>query len=179
MKHLIIVVNWYGPYTLSQAISVAKEDYRDGLYLAIGKLAHQRGNPKLQYIGLSESLTIRLKSHHKLHLISNPVIWLGEVATAQPSGTKVKITNATLDYAEWLHSFFLHLPLNEKKKSYPPPRPVTVLNRWWKDDYDTPRLRSPHSKWPELIDYLGVEYGVRLVWFGKSQIRIKPPYDFN
>ena len=74
-----------------------------------------------------------------------------------------------LDLAEWAHIYFLQLPLNEKKKARPPDRPITVLNRWWKTDYETPIQKPPHPSWPNLIDFLDDGYDTRLVWFGKRQ----------
>jgi hypothetical protein len=42
-----------------------------------------------------------------------------------------------LDYAEWLHVHFINLPQKYNKNSSPPYRSVTVLNRWWRDDFQT------------------------------------------
>ncbi|MDO9067908.1 MAG: hypothetical protein Q7W05_05575 [Deltaproteobacteria bacterium] len=178
MKHLAVVIDWYGPYTSSEeAIAAAKSDYNQGLYVGIGKRRYEHGSSKPQYIGLSKNLANRLESHQKLPEITREIkLWLGEVATPEPSGSKNKKTTATLDYAEWLHAYFLQLPLNEKKKVSPPPRPLTVLNRWWKKDYVTPWVRRPHPLWPDLIDYIDPDLPAKVVWFGKKQIRVKPPF---
>ncbi|SRR6266481_1145496 len=122
MRHFAIIIDWYGPYSVSEAIRASKNDgYSSGLYLGIGKQRHERGTGKLQYIGLSKNLAVRLANHHKLpDITSDAKIWLGEVATAEPSGKKQKITSASLDYAEWLHTFFLQFPLNNRKKSTHP-----------------------------------------------------------
>ncbi len=181
MRHFAIIIDWYGPYSIPEAIHASKNDgYSSGLYVGIGKKRHERGARKLQYIGLSNSLATRLANHHKLPDITrNAKIWLGEVATAEPSGKKQKITSASLDYAEWLHAFFLQLPLNNRKRINPPDRPVTVLNRWWQTDYKTPFVRRPHPHWPDLIDFAGTELPAKIVWFGKKQQRIKPPFPPN
>jgi hypothetical protein len=103
-------------------------------------------------------------------------IWLGEIATAEPSGRKLKVTKATLDYAEWLHARFLNLPLNLAKTKSLPPRGVTVLNRWFNTDYETPRGRRPHKDWPDLIDFPDLEeLPARAVWFGSRQRHFPPP----
>ena len=81
----------------------------------------------------TDSVQTRLKEdHHKLQKVTRErQIWLGEIATAEPSGKKLKATKATLDYAEWLQAKFLQLKLNEKKTKALPPRSVTVMNRWF------------------------------------------------
>lgn len=172
MKHLAIVINWYGPYSLDDARQVARIDYSSGLYLGIGKVIGGEGPSKPQYIGLSKNLGRRLARHHKLPSITQDAkIWLGEVATAEPGGKRAKVTQTTLDYAEWLHAYFMALELNEKKRKSPPDRAVSVFNRWWKKDYETPWLRRPHADWPDLIDYVGPDYPV---WFGRRQRWNKP-----
>ena len=101
-KHLMIAINWFGPYpTLDAARSAAKGDYDDGLYMCFGRCAGQR-RPHAQYIGLSKTLHTRLNdSHHALgRVVRERQIWLGEIVTAEPSGRKLKVTKATLDYAE-------------------------------------------------------------------------------
>lgn len=170
-KHLMVAINWYGPYhSIDEARESAWQDYSDGLYFAMGKCKHER-RKTLQYIGIGRKISTRLNaSHHKLRLIVREMeIWLGEISTAEPSGKRLKATKTTLDFAEWLHAHFLKLPLNDRKKLCPPSRSVTVLNRWYRTDYATPR-RRPHADWPDLIDYPD-EDGVpsRAVWFGKKQ----------
>lgn len=180
MKHLAVVIDWYGPYTVTEALKVSKYDYSSGLYVGIGKLHYAHGASKLQYIGLSKNLSRRLANHHKLPEITRDTkLWLGEVATSEPTGKKKKVTSTSLDYAEWLHAFFMQLPLNDKKKANPPNRSVTVLNRWWKKDYETPWVRRPHPLWPDLIDFINMELPAKVVWFGKKQKRVKPPFELG
>jgi hypothetical protein len=97
-------------------------------------------------------------------------IWLGEVISPRTPGKKMKVTDRMLDLAEWAHAYFLQLPLNDRKKATPPDFPITVYNRWWHSDLETPYLRRPHIDWPDIIDFLGMEYQAKLVWFGGSQI---------
>lgn len=177
-KHLMITVDWFGPYggDLQQIRSVARADFEDGLYMCIGKKPYQR-NSAMQYVGIGSPIHTRLHDgHHVLPEVTRSrQMWLGEIATAEPSGKKIKYTKATLDYAEWLHARFMQLPLNDKKTKSLPPRSVTVLNRWWKTDYVTMRSNRPHPDWPNLLDYPGHELPARTVWFGGKQRPFKAP----
>jgi len=167
-KHISIVIDWCGPYDLKEASDVAWDDYRQGLYMLIGRTKYQKFN-KLQYIGITKELCDRLhKNHHIISKMTQKLtIWLGEVISSGIPGKKPKVTDTQLDLGEWSHSYFLELPMNQKKKSYPPTSPITVYNRWWKQDYETPR-RRPHTDWPDLIDFIGETYGAKVVWFGSK-----------
>ena len=145
--------------------------------MAIGKQPYQRTS-QIQYVGLSAWLANRLSNHNTLPKITKDLkLWLGAASTAEPAGKKKKTTTATLDYAEWLHAYFMKLPLNSKKTCKPPPMPVTVLNRWWKKDYETPWIKRPDPAWPDLIDFLGSTYAAKLVWFGGRMKRVKSPFN--
>lgn len=175
-KHLMISVDWFGPYTLEEAKSAAQSDYQHALYMCIGKVKYER-KTKMQYIGIGTNVASRLKEdHHKLNLVVNDrKIWLGEISTAEPSGRKLKVTPATLDFTEWMHARFLQLPLNEMKKKGLPTRIVTVLNRWFKTDYQTIRSNRPIPEWPDLLDYPDYGNPARLVWFGGKQKKFLAP----
>ena len=172
----MISIDWFGPYTLDGAAEAAKSDYDHALYMCIGKRKYER-TAKLQYIGIGTNVTTRLKEdHHKLsHVTSERQMWLGEVSTAEPSGKKLKVTPATLDFAEWVYVRFLHPPLNVQKAVGLPPRSVTVLNRWFKTDYVTMRSNRPHPDWPDLLDYPDYGNPARLVWFGGKQKKFSAP----
>ncbi len=175
-KHLVVAIDWYGPYPglPDTMAALAEYDWMQGLYLAIGKSETQPEHG-MQYVGISRSLHTRVKSDHAtLAKISDLTIWLGEVGTAQPSGKRVKKTPATLDYPEWLMAYYMALPLNSKKKANSPPVPISLLNRWWKRDFVTPYVKRPDPSWPDFIDYLGPDFSTKIVWFGKKMKRIKP-----
>jgi hypothetical protein len=160
-KRLVIGIDWFGPYTRGEVWEAASY-YDGGLYLAIGR-RRGKGNHKRrpQYIGISTSGLCRRAGspgHPKLKLLDADVaIWLGEIATSEPAGKRVHATRTTLRFAEWLHVYFMALPLNERLKRLPP-KPVTVLNRWWTADGNTPRLKRPHPDWPDLVDFAGKTY---------------------
>jgi hypothetical protein len=171
-KHLVVGVDWYGPYDLKQASDVAVDYGKGGLYLCLGKRKGEHSR-KLQYIGKSnDGLASRLREdHHKLSLVvRDRSLWLGVIGTGGLPGKRKLLTPQGLRLAEWAIARFLELPLNHKLKTLPSD-PVSVLSRWWRLDYETPHHR-PHPDWPELIDYLGPDYGARLVWFGGKQLKI-------
>lgn len=167
MKHIALVVDWYGPYSYEGAQN-ASDDFAAGLYMVFGKVKHQKVISIPQYIGVASSLKKRLtNNHHKIHEVTRDrKFWLGEIGSVGIPGPKRKVIDTRIDLAEWAHAYFLRLPLNEKKTYRAPDKPVTVLNRWWKIDYITKRQRRPHSQWPDLIEYPGKEFGAKLVWFG-------------
>jgi hypothetical protein len=44
MKHVAIVVDWFGPYTsVKDAACAARKDDTASLYLVVGKVKHQKG----------------------------------------------------------------------------------------------------------------------------------------
>lgn len=170
MKPVVAVIDWYGPYTLEQA-QMATFNYDDGIYIAVGKLKDQPVS-QIQYVGLASNLQKRLNgAHHKLPLITHGMaLWLGDVVSPRTPGRKIKVTDRMLDLAEWAHSYFLQLPLNVKKKNTPPDRPITVYNKWWRTDFETPHQKRPHKDWPDIIDFMGAAYKTKLVWFGGRQL---------
>lgn len=176
-KHLMIAINWYGPYAdLDEARLCARHDYDHGLYLAIGRVGRETSST-MQYVGIGSAIYTRLtKRHHALSKLADGyTLWLGEIVTAEPSGTRLKATRTTLDLAEWLHARFLRLPLNKMKTREVPSRSVTVLNRWFRKDYETPYVRRPHPDWPDLIDFPCFDRPARAVWFGARQRTFKAP----
>jgi hypothetical protein len=172
-KHLMIAIDWFGPYSLDDARRAAANDgYGPGLYMCTGRREGEEVSA-IQYVGIGKALQARLiPGHHKLQLVvAERRLWLGQISTAEPSGKKIKVTQAGLDYAEWLHARFLRLPLNDKKTKSLPPRSVTVLNRWFRADDWTGRRNRPHPDWPDLIDFPAYEMPARAVWFGGRQRR--------
>lgn len=155
LRHLVTVIDWYGPYDFEEAKKEAGCQFNSGLYLCTGQLPRQRGKPKIQYIGIASILGTRVtERHHKLNDVTRQrKIWLGEVTSLGSPGKKTKKTSPSLDFAEWALIYFLKPALNEKKHKTPPKRNITVLSRWWKKDYETPYSNHPQAEWPDLIDY--------------------------
>lgn len=168
MKHLVTVLDWYGPYSYAEALIAAKSEFYDGMYLCIGKVKGQHGKKTIQYVGIAgtELKTRVSDNHHKLRLVTRErELWFGEIGSLGVPGQNAKKTNASLDFAEWALVYFLQPRLNNKKTKSPPKRPVTVLNRWWRKDFETPWIKRPHAHWPDLIDYLGQDVKAKVVWF--------------
>lgn len=175
-KHLVIAVDWYGPYDSIQSArkAIRADAFGSGLYFAIGR-CRARDPLAPQYVGISKDLASRVGNQHgALTQISDLSLWIGEVGTASVSGPKVKATPPTLDFAEWLTAYFMDLPLNTMKRITIPNVSVSLLNRWWKQDYMTARKKRPHPDWPDFIDFLGHYYPTKIVWFGKKMKKVGP-----
>jgi hypothetical protein len=176
-KQFVIGIDWYGPYSRETARQAAP-DFGGGLYFAIGK-PNGKGNyqRRPQYLGISRGNVVARCTSPQHNIMSqldyDGGLWLGEISTAEPSGKKLYVTPNTLRYAEWLHVFFMKLPQNDRLNR-PPPKPATLLNRWWRTDYVTPRYKRPHPTWPDLIDYAGREFRARTVWFGGRHVAHHP-----
>lgn len=171
-KHLIVGIDWCGPYrSLEAARKAASDHYKGGLYLCLGK---QKGQHQThpQYVGKSnKNLSTRLqKDHKKIDLVKREqVFWLGEVVTGGVPGRATTHTPPSVRFSEWAIAYFMQLPLNEKLRINPPKRPVTVLSWWWHRDHETPFKQRPHAAWPDLIDYLDEEgLFARSVQFGAA-----------
>ena len=137
-KHLVVAVDWSGPYGLIAAREAAYNDFKGGLYLCLGKVKWQR-RAQPQYVGKSTlNLFSRMqKDHHNLgFVIREQVVWLGEIVTGNVPGRKKTLTPESVRLAEWALAYFMELPLNKNLRLKPPPRPVTVMNRWWRKDYE-------------------------------------------
>jgi hypothetical protein len=178
-KHIAVIIDWYGPYSLTKAKEIAKQYFGSGVYIALGKQKYQKIPSIFQYIGISSNLSQRLiEDHEKFKQITRErAILLGEVFSTGIPGPKNKYTDIQLDLTEWAHAFFLKPPLNDKKTCFPPDRGVSVINRWWQTDFENRwihKIRRPHKDLPDLIDYFGYGYGARIVWIGSKIKRIGP-----
>ena len=181
MKHIVVKIDWYGPYkNMAEAKGAAQSDFDDGLYLAIGSLKNKKKN-KIRYVGLSKNLAGRVSNTHETlsKLVEPYEIWLGEVGSTGIAGPKTQTTDLHLDLAEWCHVYFIDPYLNDKKRYSPPKKPVTVINHWWEKDYESLLKKRPHKDWPDVIDFLGKEYGAKVVWFGGECDRWKPKHFKN
>lgn len=143
-KHVTLIIEWKGPYSLEEVNAVPA--WGDGLYLATGKLK-QKQYEEIQYCGITEgSFSGRLNKHHKVHEINrNQKFWLGNVVYPE------KASRHFLETAESLIIYFWQPTLNERKKIYPP-KPVTLMSRWFKKDGSV-RVRQ-HPLCKDLDDVL-------------------------
>ncbi|OCH43724.1 hypothetical protein [Aliivibrio fischeri] len=143
-EHVTIIVEWYGPYTYDDIYD--NPEWNNGLYLATGKRKHER-EASIQYCGITEGSFInRFKNHHKIPEITREQeFWLGEVA--YPS----EVSRHYLEMAESMIVYFWQPTLNDRKK-LSIPRPITLINKWYKKDC-SPRYRQ-HTLCKDLADVL-------------------------
>ena len=178
MKHIVVKIDWFGPFkSIEAAQGAAKVDFKDGLYLAIGALENRSRN-KIRYVGLSSNLGSRVSAKHSAlaKLEGDYELWLGEVASTAIPGKKTQSTDLLLDMAEWSHVYFIDPALNDKKTFSPPKYPTTIVNHWWDTTYDTLLKKRPHKDWPDIIDYLGKDYGAKVVWYDGRCEKWKPKH---
>lgn len=141
---MTVIIDWKGPYNYSEIEE--NPDWSNGLYLATGKLKYGR-EATIQYCGITEGSFIRrFKSHHKVHEINREQeFWLGTVKYPE---------NASRDFLETAESIIIYFwqpSLNEKKKIFPP-KPITLVNNWFKKN-GSPRLRQ-HTMCKHLNDVI-------------------------
>ncbi|EPT7430025.1 hypothetical protein ACVSEE_003569, partial [Vibrio cholerae] len=143
-SHTTVIVDWRGPFSYEEIES--NPDWENGLYLATGKLKYER-EATIQYCGITEGTFIgRLKNHHKVHEINrDKEFWIGEVKYPD------EVSRYFLEMAESIIIYFWQPELNERKK-LSLPKPITLINRWYKKDY-SPRYRQ-HPMCKYLDDVL-------------------------
>jgi hypothetical protein len=137
-SHTTVIVDWHGPYSYSEVEETP--DRGNGLYLATGKLRYER-EASIQYCGITEGSFIRrFKSHHKVHEINrDQEFWLGTVKyPGDPS-------RHFLETAESIIIYFWQPSLNERKKVFAP-KPITLINKWFKKDGAPRRRQHPMCK---------------------------------
>ncbi len=142
--HTTVIIKWTGPFTYDDI--KYQPDWGNGLYLATGKLKHER-EASIQYCGITEgSFIYRLKNHHKIHEITREQeFWIGTVE--YPS----EASRHFLEIAESIIIYFWQPTLNERKRFHPP-KPTTIISKWFKKD-GSPRLRQ-HPLCKDLDDVL-------------------------
>lgn len=152
------VIEWKGPYSQEDIDEINDKSQSGCLYLISGLVKRQRGAPRLQYIGLSSrGAAIRFKDHdHKEKLIiREKQYWLGHF-----SNQRQEITQANLGLAESALIYTCQPPLNVKKKTYRPGKPVAVINRWMTcdGDYRERRIYPVQKTVPDVIVYDGESF---------------------
>lgn len=143
-SHTTVIVDWHGPYSYSEVEEAPERG--NGLYLATGKLKYGR-EATIQYCGITEGSFIgRFKTHHKVHKINREQeFWLG---TIQYPGDASRYF---LEMAESIIIYFWQPALNERKRVHIP-KPITLVNKWFKKD-GTPRRRQ-HTMCKHLDDVI-------------------------
>ncbi len=158
-SHTTVIVEWRGPFNLSEV--ECNPEWGNGLYLATGKLKYEREST-IQYCGITEgSFSSRLKSHHRIHEINKEQeFWVGEIKYP------TEASRYFLEMAESIVIYFWQPALNNRKKLYVP-KPITLVNKWFKKD-GSPRRRQ-HTLCKYLDDVISWDgelwrSGNLLVW---------------
>ncbi len=144
LSHTTVIVDWHGPFSYIEIEE--NPDWGNGLYLVTGKLKYQK-EACIQYCGITEGSFIkRFKSHHKIQKINREQnFWIGTVSYPN------KASRHFLEIAESIIIYFWQPELNERKRTYPP-KPTTLINKWFKKD-GAPRRRQ-HTMCKHLDDVL-------------------------
>jgi len=142
-----VIVDWRGPFSYDDIKD--NSDWSNGLYLATGKLKYQRKS-KIQYCGITGGgFYERLRKHHKVHKIEwDQEFWIGEISYPDNA------SRCFLEMAESIIIYFWQPDLNDRKKVMMP-KPMTLINKWFKKD-STPRFRQ-HPMCKELDDVLSFD----------------------
>lgn len=149
------VVEWWGPYTDEQLEEIEDRADSGSLYIISGLRKYQRGNPKIQYIGISERGAI-VRFHDKGHPGKNVVrerrYWLAHLSNLQQEATR-----ANLELVEHALIYTCKTEINKKKKGRVPKTPVVVINRWFtkNGNYREKRTTPVQLVVPDVILYDG------------------------
>ena len=143
-SHTTMIVNWRGLFSFDEIEE--NPDWRNGLYLATGKLKSRREST-IQYCGITEgSFIARLKKHHKVHVINREQkFWIGAIDYPNEAG------RLHLEMAESIIVYFWQSELNERKK-ISMSGAICLINRWFKKD-NSPRIRQ-HPMCKDLSDVI-------------------------
>ena len=173
MATVALIVDWCGPFASIEDAKGAARDFQLGevLYLATGKRRYQR-HSTMQYVGISNDPESRFtKNHHRLpELTKSFALWIGEISSHGIAGRRAQrhpvAHGRAVELAEWALAYFLALPLNVKKRKTPPPESVMLMNRWFRDDFETKRVQRGHKEWPDFIEFEPAYDFARIQWFG-------------
>mgnify|MGYP003968789381 CR=1 FL=1 len=133
-KPISVIINWSGPYSFDEAKKLKKQ----GIYLAYGRnrLGRDPSDKKLLYCGISErSVGIRIREH-KNAVYNHPSNewWIGRQVFP------VRKSRETLEWAEWVITYFFDPSINTQKKLNPPPAEIYLVNEWFFKTGDRRRL---------------------------------------
>ncbi len=154
-SHEIMLIDWKGPYEQEQV------EGEGGLYLVSGKLRNKQ-RKDIHYCGITQrDFKGRFSRHHKIDEINRERrFWLGHLVFPH------KKDRSYLELAESIIIYFWQPTLNERK-TVNPPRPTTLINRWFKKD-GVPRLRQDSicKELPDVLSWDGRYWrtGNLIVW---------------
>ena len=152
------VVEWKGPYTDEQLNTMENKSESGCIYIVYGLRKYQRGNPKIQYIGITVKGAV-IRVHQKGHPSENVVrarrYWFGHLSNVVQEATR-----SNLELIEHALIYTCKTDINKSKKYSHPKKPVVVINRWiTPDDYYRENRTSPVQKAvPDVIVYDGTYF---------------------
>jgi hypothetical protein len=122
------VIEWKGPYFNVEDIK--EEDFQNSFYLISGLIKSQRGEPRVQYCGISHSRSVFSRLHDKKHkhkeVTRQKQIWIGKFSDDNLNSKE------NIELAEHLIVYYCGTELNEKKTKTVPKEPISIINRWKK-----------------------------------------------
>lgn len=149
------VVEWSGPFNDDQLDEMGNKSDSGCLYIVSGLRKYQRGEAKIQYIGISErGAVIRFndKGHPSEQVIRDRQYWLGHL-----SNVTQEMTRANLELIEHALIYTCQTDINKSKKASCPKKPVVVVNRWLTTDgtYRERRISPVQKAVPDVILFDG------------------------
>ncbi len=124
-------VNWYGPYSLEDVyadIPARLGVFGNGLYMFTGRLRYQRGEPALQYVGITKQPYLaRFRNHRRIVEIPRECsIWLGQLDHIdKQEDDDLKLVESMLIY------FCDQALINEQQTRNPPKESCSVFSRYF------------------------------------------------
>ena len=154
------VVEWSGPFSDEQLCEIEDKANSGCLYIVSGLRKYQRGESRIQYIGISQrGAIVRFQdNNHPSHqVLRNRRCWLGHLSNVSQEATR---TNLELIESALIYTCQAELDLNVKKKSSHPKKPVVVINRWLTTtgDYREKRISPVQKSVPDIVLYDGEHF---------------------
>ena len=149
------MVEWSGPFTDEQLEEMDDKPNSGCLYIISGLLKYQHGEPKIQYIGISErgaAIRFNDKDHPSKEVVRERRYWLAHLSNISQEATR-----DNLELIEHALIYTCQTDRNISKRASNPKKPVVVINRWLTTDgtYRERRITPVQMAVPDVIVYDG------------------------